>query len=74
MTIEKDSFLRIIERIKEFDRVGKLNVNEMTVNIEQMALPTPTKITEEKKKFILDNVPAELRPLLNTVVTVLNGY
>jgi hypothetical protein len=65
MTIEKDSFLGIIERIKENDKVGELNVNKMTVNIEQTALPTPTKITEEKKKYILDNaklnVPEEFR-------------
>jgi hypothetical protein len=65
MTIEKDSFLGIIERIKENDTVRELNVNEMTVNIEQAALPTPTKITEEKKKYILDNaklnVPEEFR-------------
>ena len=53
MTIEKDSFLGIIERIKEYDRVGKLNVNEMTVNIEQMALPTTTKITEERRNLFL---------------------
>jgi hypothetical protein len=49
MTIEKDSFLGIIERFEENDTVGELNVNEMTVNIEQTALPTPVKITEEKK-------------------------
>jgi hypothetical protein len=65
MTIEKDSFLGVIERIKESDTVGELNVNEMTVNIEQMALPTPTKIKEKKKKYILDNaklnVPEEFR-------------
>jgi len=65
VTIEKDSFLGIIERIKENDTVGELNVNEMTVNIEQTALPTPTKITEEKKKYFLDNakhnVPEEFR-------------
>jgi hypothetical protein len=63
MTIEKDSFLGVIERIEENDTVGELNVKEMTVNIEQMALPTPT--TEEKKKYILDNaklnVPEEFR-------------
>jgi hypothetical protein len=45
MTIEKDSFLEVIERIEETDTVGELNVNEITVNIEQTALPTPTKIT-----------------------------
>ncbi len=65
MTIEKDSFLGIIERIEENDTVRELNVNEMTVNIEQTALPTPSKITEEKKKYILDNaklnVPEEFR-------------
>jgi hypothetical protein len=37
----------------------------MTVNIKQTALPTPTKITEEKKKYILDNaklnVPEDFR-------------
>jgi hypothetical protein len=65
MTIEKDSFLGIIERIEENNTVGELNVNEMTVNIEQTELPTPTKITEEKKKYILNNaklnVPEEFR-------------
>jgi hypothetical protein len=65
MTIEKDSFLGVIERIKDSDTAVELNVNEITVNIEQTALPTPTKITEEKKKYILDNaklnVPEEFR-------------
>jgi len=40
-------------------------VNEMTMNLEQTALSTPTKITEENKKYILDNakldVPDEFR-------------
>jgi hypothetical protein len=65
MTIEKNSFLEIIEKIKESDTVIELNINEMTVNIEEATLWTPTKITEEKKKYILDyaklNVPKELR-------------
>ena len=33
------------------DSIGELIVNEVTVNVEQ----TPTKITEEKRKHILDN-------------------
>jgi hypothetical protein len=33
------------------DSIGELIVNEVTVNVEQ----TPTKITEEKRKYILDN-------------------
>jgi hypothetical protein len=49
ITIEKDSFLGIIERIEETDRVGELN--EMTVNIEQKALPTPIKITEKRSNL-----------------------
>jgi len=65
MTFEKDSFLGIIVGIKENDTVLELSVNKMTVNIEQTALPTATKITEEKKKYILDNtklnVPEEFR-------------
>jgi hypothetical protein len=40
MTIEKNSFLGIIKRIKESDTVGELNINEMIVNIEQITLPT----------------------------------
>ena len=40
MTIEKNSFLGIIKRIKESYTVGELNINEMIVNIEQIALPT----------------------------------
>jgi hypothetical protein len=51
--------------MKESDTVIELNINEMTVNIEEATLWTPTKITEEKKKYILDyaklNVPKELR-------------
>ncbi len=54
-TIEKNSFLGIIERVEEDNTVGELNVNEMTMNIEQTVLPTLTQITEQKKKHIIDN-------------------
>lgn len=54
-----------LKRILSWESVGELNVNEMTMNLEQTALSTPTKITEENKKYILDNakldVPDEFR-------------
>jgi hypothetical protein len=56
MMIEKNSLLGIIEKIKDEDQVGELQVNKMTVNLEQKELKPADKITEEKKKSILDNV------------------
>ena len=56
MTIEKNSILGVIEKLKDEDQVGELQVNEMTVNLEQKDLTPAAKITEKKKKYILDNV------------------
>jgi hypothetical protein len=56
MTIEKNSILGIIEKLKDEDQVGELQINEMTVNLEQKELTPAAKITEKKKKYILDNV------------------
>jgi hypothetical protein len=56
MTIEKNSILGIIEKLKDEDQVGELQINEMTVNLEQKVLTPAAKITEKKKKYILDNV------------------
>jgi hypothetical protein len=56
MTIEKNSILGIIEKLKDEDQVGELQINEMTVNLEQKELTPAAKIKEKKKKYILDNV------------------
>jgi len=48
MTIENNSFVVIIKIIENHDIIGELNLNEITINIYP-ALPSPTKITEEKK-------------------------
>jgi len=53
MTIEKDALLGIIQKLGQGDQVGELRINEMTVNLE---LNTSAKITEEKQKYILNNV------------------
>jgi hypothetical protein len=56
MTIEKNSILGIIEKLKDEDKVGELQFNEMTVNLEQKELTPAAKIMEKKKNYILDNV------------------
>jgi hypothetical protein len=56
MTIENNSLFGIIKKIKEEDQVGELQINKMTVNLEQKEMKPAAKITEEKKKYILDNV------------------
>ena len=56
MTIEKNSILGIIEKLKDKDQVGELLINKMSVNLEQKELTPAAKITEKKKKYILDNV------------------
>jgi hypothetical protein len=56
MTIENNSILGIIEEIEDEDQVGELQINEMNVNLEQKKLKPAAKITEKKKKYILDNV------------------
>jgi hypothetical protein len=56
MTIEKNSILGIIEKINDEDQVGELQIKEMVVNLEQRELKPAAKITEKKKKYILDNV------------------
>jgi hypothetical protein len=35
MTIEIDSLVGFVERLSEEDKVGELNINEMTVNIQK---------------------------------------
>ncbi len=56
MTIENNSILGIIEKHKDEDQVGELQINKMIVNLEQKELTPAAKITEKKKKYILDNV------------------
>ncbi len=56
MTIEKNSILGIIEKLKDKDQVGELLINKMSVNLEQKELTPAAKITEKKKKYILNNV------------------
>ncbi len=53
MTIEKGALLGIIEKLGQEDQVEELQVKEMTVNLE---LSPSAKITEEKKKYVLNNV------------------
>jgi hypothetical protein len=65
MTIEKDSLLGIIERISDQDGIGKLNVSEMTVNLEKLELLPANKLTKDKNKYISENaklnVPEEFK-------------
>ncbi len=56
MTIKKNSLLGIIEKLKDEDQVGELHVYKMIVNLEQREMQPAAKITEEKKKYIFDNV------------------
>ena len=56
MMIEKNSVLGIIEKLKDEDQVGELQINKMTVNLEQKELTPAAKIMEKKKKYILGNV------------------
>ncbi|MGV0994312.1 MAG: reverse transcriptase domain-containing protein, partial [Mycobacterium sp.] len=65
VTITKRSHIGSIEQIEEEDEVGVLNVNEMTMEIENTPLPAATKLTAEDKKYLLDNlhlnVPEEFK-------------
>ena len=65
MTIEKDSSLGIIKRISDQDGISKLNVSEMTVNLEKLEMPPAKKLTEDKKIYIFQNaklnVPEEFK-------------
>jgi hypothetical protein len=56
MPIEKNSILGIMKKITDEDQVGELQIKEMTVNLEQKEQKPAAKITEKKKKYILDNV------------------
>jgi hypothetical protein len=55
MTIEADFLLGIVERLSEEDKVGKLYVNEMTVNIQKQQLPPAKPLTKEKCQYILEH-------------------
>ncbi len=52
ITIKKYSPLGIVERISDEDKVGELNVNEMTVNIQKQQLPPAKPLTKEKHQYI----------------------
>ena len=56
MTIEKDSLLGVEEKISEEDKVGKLNFNEMTANIQKMQFMPSKFFTTEKWHYVVDNV------------------
>jgi hypothetical protein len=48
MTIGKDSLLGVAEKISEEDKVGELNFNEMTANIQKMQFMPSKFFTTEK--------------------------
>ena len=64
MTIEVNSLVGIIEKLSDEDKVGELNVNEMTVNIQKQ-LPPAKPLTAVKRQYILEhatlNVPEEFK-------------
>jgi hypothetical protein len=65
ITIEKDSPLGIVERMSDGDKVGELNVNEMTVNIQKQQFLPAKPITKEKCQYIMEhatlNVPGTFK-------------
>ncbi len=60
ITIEKESQLRIVERISEEDKVGKLKVNEMSVNIQKQQLPQAKPLTKEKNICAFWSMPSSI--------------
>ena len=55
MTIEADSHVGIVERLSEEDKVGELNIYEMTVNIQKQQLPPAKPLTAAKCQYILEH-------------------
>jgi hypothetical protein len=56
ITIDKNTILGVVEKLTSEDQVGELKVNKMTVNLEQKEMKPSSKITEEKRKYISNNV------------------
>jgi len=55
MTIEADSLVGIVERLSEEDKLGELNLNEMTVNIQKQELLPAKPLTKEKHQYIMEH-------------------
>ena len=65
MIIEKNAVLGLIENLRSGDTIGELNASDLTVKIEEQEPVVQQPISEEKKKYILDNaklnVPEEFK-------------
>jgi hypothetical protein len=60
MTIEADSLVGIVERLSEEDKLGELNLNEMTVNIQKQELLLAKPLTFENPQYIMEHAMLNL--------------